>query len=78
VGKLLDDTSGYNQLLQQLPHGLHSAAGHAAGPPLLRLEDKTPCVFHGTRPVAPAELLPSRRAALDVLGLLDGTSVPIV
>jgi diketogulonate reductase-like aldo/keto reductase len=35
AGKLLSDTSGYNQPLPQLPPGLHRVGGQTAGQPLL-------------------------------------------
>src|SRR5713101_696309 len=46
AGKLLGDTSGYNQPLQQLPHGLRSAGGQAAGQPLLPHLSVEQCVYY--------------------------------
>jgi 1-deoxyxylulose-5-phosphate synthase len=46
AGKLLGDTSGYNQPLPPLPHGLRSAAGQAAGQPLLPYLSVEQCVYY--------------------------------
>jgi 1-deoxyxylulose-5-phosphate synthase len=46
AGKLLGDTSGYNQPLPPLPHGLRSAAGQAAGQPLLPHLSVEQCVYY--------------------------------
>jgi len=46
AGKLLGDTSGYNQPLQDRPCGRHSAAGQGPGQPLLPHLSVTQCVHY--------------------------------